>query len=550
MRDRAVAWLKTQKTVYPDKPVFMYYAPGATHAPHHVFDEWTRPYKGRFDKGWNALRQEIYENQKHLGVIPEDTVLNPMSPGIPAWETLTEDERRLHARMMEVYAGFLAQTDHCIGEVVDAFKELGLYDNTLVFYIQGDNGASAEAHMGAINEIVGLINALPDEFAVNEELIASMGGPESFSNYAAGWATALCAPFQWSKEIASHYGGTRNGMVVSWPRRYGNESGSLRSQWHHVVDIAPTLLEATGLTMPAMVNGVAQKPLEGVSMLYCLDDPEAKFRRKSQYFETMGNAAYYYDGWVAATKVRMAPWKQFFSKVGESPATWEWELYEVKNDFSQSANLAAEHPDKLREMQMLFFAEAGRRNVLPLSDDPFSAMGAAYLDRRKEWTFSQGFGRLPEGAAPIFRNRSYIIQADVHVSENSEASGMLYTLGGQFGGLALFIEKGKPVFIYNYLAIETFEIDGTDPLTAGDHTVEVAFTYDGGEGIGKGGSFEMRVDGKTVAEGRIERSVPRGFSLGDSMDVGFDTGTPIVPDRYVLPFAYTDKLRSVHVRLE
>lgn len=302
--------------------------------------------------------------------------------------------------------------------------------------------------------------------------------------------------------------------------------------------------------MPAMVNGVAQKPIEGVSMLYCFDEPGAESRHKSQYFETMGNVAYYHDGWVAATTVRMAPWKQFFSKVGESPARWAWELYEVKNDFSQSADLAAEYPDKLREMQMLFFAEAGRRNVLPLNDDPLSTIGSASHFERKEWTFSQGFGRLPEGAAPIFRNRSYGIRADFHVPENSEASGMLYTLGGQFGGLALFMEKGKPVFTYNYLAIETFEMSGTDCPAAGDHTIEVLFTYDGGKEKGKGGHFEMLVDRKRTAEGRIERSVPRQYSMGDSMDVGFDTGTPIVPDRYALPFAYPDKLRSVLVKLE
>lgn len=548
MRDRAIAWLETQKTIYPDKPVFMYYAPGATHTPHHVFNKWTEPYKGRFDKGWDALRRDIYENQKRLGVIPADAVLTPMSPGIPAWETLADDERRLHARMMEVYAGFLAQTDYSIGEVVDAFKAMGLYDNTLVIYIQGDNGASAEAHMGAVNELVGLVNALPDEFTVTDEMIDGMGGPEYFSNYAAGWATALCTLFQWSKGTASHYGGTRNGMVVSWPKRHRDQAGGLRSQWHHVVDITPTLLEAAGLTMPDMVNGVAQKPLEGVSMLYSLEQADAPSRHTGQYFETMANVAYYRDGWVVATAVRITPWKQIIGEVGTSPASWEWELYNVENDFSQSDNLAAQNPVKLREMQMLFFAEAGRRNVLPLSDNPLVAMGVPATER-KEWTFSQGFGRLPEGAAPVFRNRSYSIRADVHIDEGREAEGMLLTLGGQFGGLALFMEKGKPVFIYNYLAIETFEMVGPDKLAPGDHDVEVVFTYAGG-GEGKGGDFELRVDGTRVAEGSIARSVPKGFSLGDSLDVGQDTGTPIVQGRYALPFAFTDTLRRVKVELE
>lgn len=549
MRDRAITWLETQKTVYPDKPVFMLYAPGATHAPHHVFDEWTRPYKGRFDKGWNALRQEIYENQKRLNVIPPDAVLTPMSPGIPVWDSLPEDQRRLHARMMEVYAGYLSQTDHCIGQVIDAFKALGLYENTLVIYIQGDNGASAEAHMGAVNELVGLINGLPDEFTVTDAMIAGMGGPDYFSNYAAGWATALCSPFHWSKEIASHYGGTRNGMVISWPRRYGDQAGGLRGQWHHVVDVAPSLLEAAGLTMPDMVNGVAQKPLEGVSMLYCLDAPEAESRRKSQYFETMGNAAYYLDGWVAATTVRMAPWKQFFGEVGKSPAEWDWELYDVRTDFSQSDNLAAENPIKLRELQLLFFAEAGRRNVLPLNDDPLSTIGTSG-HTRKEWTFSRGFGRLPEGAAPVLRNRSYRIDAALSIPEGKEAEGMIFTLGGQFGGLALFMEQGRPVFMYNYLAIEAFELSGEDKLVPGDHIVEVRFVYDGGEGLGNGGDFEMLVDAERVATGRIEKSVPRGFSMGDSLDVGLDSGTPIWPGRYELPFAFTGELRSVKVTLE
>ena len=549
LRDRAVNWLRDQKTIAPDKPVFMYYAPGATHAPHQVPDEWTKAYQGRFDQGWDALRQEIYERQKKSGVIPASAALTPMSPGIPAWETLSEKERKLHRRMMEVYAGYLAQTDHTIGQVIEAFKELGLAENTIIIYIQGDNGASAEAHLGSVNEIVGLVNGLPEDFEITEEMLQALGGPAYFTNYAAGWATALCSPFQWSKEIASHYGGTRNGMVISWPGRFRDQAGSLRSQWHHVVDIHPTLLEAAGLESPTMVNGVAQKPLEGVSLLYSLADPTAQDRHTEQYFETMGNLAYYRDGWVAATAPRLTPWREPVSARGLSPAEWEWELYHVADDFSQSRDLATENPLKLKEMQMLFWAEAGRRNVLPVNDDVAATMGAAHGPERMVSTFHQGFQRLPEGAAPVLRNRSYSLKAEVEIGDSQMAEGLIFTLGGQFGGLALLLEEGRPVFIYNYLAIDKLELNGPEALTTGRHVIELNFDYDGG-GVGRGGNYDLLVDSRSVAKGRLEKTVPRGFSMGDTLDVGLDTGTPIEMGRYDLPFEFNNKIDRVTVTLK
>ncbi|MDL2317243.1 arylsulfatase [Desulfovibrio sp. OttesenSCG-928-A18] len=549
LRDRAVSWLRDQKTIAPDKPVFMYYAPGATHAPHHVPDEWTRPYKGRFDQGWDVLRREIYERQKKLGVIPPTAALAPMSPGIPAWESLPENKRKLHSRMMEVYAGYLTQTDQAIGELIAAFRELGLAENTIIIYIQGDNGASAEARMGTVNEIVGLINGLPEDFEPSEEMLQAMGGPAYLSNYAAGWATALCSPFQWSKEIASHYGGTRNGMVISWPARFAAQNGGLRSQWHHVVDIHPTLLEAAGLTAPTMVNGVAQKPLEGISLLYSLDNPDAPDRHTEQYFEILGNLAYYRDGWVAATAPRLAPWREPLSKLGLSPAEWEWELYHVAEDFSQSKNLAAENPLKLKEMQMLFWAEAGRRNVLPVNDNVAAATGAPQGQERTVIRFHQGFRRLPEGAAPVLRNRSYNIKAEVEIKDGPGAEGMIFTLGGQFGGLALFMERGRPVFVYNYLALNRLELQGKEALAAGKHLIELDFEYDGG-GKGRGGTYDLRVDSRSVARGRLEKTVPRGFSMGDTLDVGLDTGTPIEMGRYELPFEFNSRIDGVSVTLK
>lgn len=553
LAERAVAWLHQQKTVAPDKPVLIYFAPGGTHSPHHVPDVWTEPYKGKFDAGWDVLRRENFERQKRLGVIPSETKLTPMHPSIPRWETLDKDKRRLYARYMEVYAGFLAHTDAAVGRVVQAFKDAGEYDNTLVIYIQGDNGASAEGRAdGVLNEVASLLNGVEIEEKVDDALLAKIGGPEYLQNYPVGWALALCSPFQWAKGMASHYGGTRNGMVVSWPKRFSKQKGCLRTQWHHVVDIAPTLLESAGVEMPEKVDGVAQKPLAGTSMLYAVDAPDEPSRRTTQYFEMLGNMAIYHDGWVAATAVRQPVWLTPAMKT-ESPATYTWELYHVAEDFSQSVDLAGEKTEKLRELQSLFWSEAGKNGVLPIDERFYDRTDGAepptvYPAGRKEFVYRNGFSRLPESGAPVLRNRSFRIEATVEVGKEKPAEGMLFTLGGQFGGLALLMERGKPVFIYNYLNCKHTEIGGKDVLESGKHRITLDFAYDG-KGRGKGGNLTLLVDDHTVASGRVEETIVQVMSLGETLDVGLDSGTPIIADRYDMPFRFTGTLEKVRVTL-
>jgi arylsulfatase len=546
--DQAIRWMRNQKAVAPDRPFFLYYAPGATHSPHHPKKEWIAKYKGRFDQGWDRVREETLARQKKLGVAPASTELTPRHAGIPAWDSLNAEQKKLFAYMMEVYAGYLEQTDYNVGRVLDAIAQLGQLDNTLVIYIVGDNGASAEGLMqGELNEIAGINGAVEDY----KEVLAhkdDLGTWKTHNHYPVGWAHAMDAPFQWAKQIASHYGGTRNGMVISWPGRI-KDQGGIRTQWHHTIDIVPTIYDVAGLQQPSMVNGVAQKPIEGVSMAYTFDDPKAPSARRTQYFEIIGNRGIYHDGWVACTTPMRPPWQQA-EFTGDVISGYTWELYHVEEDFSEAVNLADKYPAKLQELQLLFYAEAAKYNVLPLDQSTLARLDVSIrpsLTRgRTEFSYAGALTRIPEGAAPDVKNKSFRITADVVLPKGDE-QGVVVTQGGLFAGYALLLKSGRPVFHYNFLNIAHFEIAARDALPAGKHTIVFDFRYDGG-GIGKGGTGTISVDGKQLAQGRIDRTVPIRFSFDETFDVGEDTGTPVSED-YDVPFRFSGTIERVVVNL-
>jgi arylsulfatase A-like enzyme len=548
MADKAIEWVRRQKAVAPDKPFFLYYAPGATHSPHHPKKEWIAKYKGQFDQGWDKVREETLARQKKLGLVPANTLLTPCPFGIPAWDSLNAEQKQLYAYMMEVYGGYLSQTDYNVGRVLDAIEQLGQLDNTLVIYVVGDNGASAEGKMqGSLNEIAN-INGIPEDYKEVLKHKDDLGTWKTHNHYPVGWAWAMGSPLQWMKQVASHYGGTRNAMVISWPAHIKDEGG-IRSQWHHTIDIVPTILDVTDLGQPSIVNGVAQKPIEGVSIAYTFDHPNAPSSRHTQYFELMGNRAIYHDGWVACTTPARAPWDSAPSKV-DVISGYKWELYHVADDFSEAVNLADKYPDKLHELQLLFYAEAAKYNVLPLDDSTLARLDVSIrpsLTRgRTDFTYYGTITRIPEGAAPDVKNKSFSITADVVLPKGNE-QGVVVTQGGLSAGWALMFEDGRPVFHYNLANVSHFNIADRDPLSPGRHTVVFNFKYDGG-GIGKGGTGIVSVDGRQVAEGRIERTMPVRFSFDETFDVGEDTGTPVSLD-YDVPFKFTGEIEKVVVHL-
>jgi len=549
--DQAIEWVRAQKAVAPDKPFFLYYAPGATHSPHHPKKEWIVKYKGKFDQGWDKLREETLARQKKLGLVPADTKLTERSPGIPAWDSLNAEQRQLYAYMMEIYAGYLSQTDYNVGRVLDAIEKLGQMDNTLVIYIVGDNGASGEGSIqGSYNELA-FLNMIPEDYREVLKQKDNLGTWKTHNHYPVGWAHAMDTPFQWVKAIASHYGGTANGMVISWPDRI-KDKGGIRPQWHHIIDVVPTILETTGIEQPSMVNGVAQKPIEGVSMAYSFDHPDAPSTRHTQYFEVFAHRAIYHDGWLACTTPPYGgTWEdQTKFKRVDVINGYKWELYNVANDFSEAVNLADKNPDKLHELQLLFYAEAAKYNVLPLDDSGSERMDPSIrpsLTRgRTEFTYSGPVKRVHEGSAPNIRNKSFRITADVVLPKGNE-QGMVVTQGGLAGGYALMFEKGRPVFHYNMTNVAHYNIEAKDSLKPGRHTVVFDFQHDGG-GIGKGGVGTLSVDGKQVAQGRIERTVPFRFSFDETFDVGEDTGTPVNLS-YDVPFKFTGTIEKVVVNL-
>jgi arylsulfatase A-like enzyme len=529
MTDRAIEWVRQQKALMPDKPFFMYYAPGATHAPHHVPTEWSDKYKGRFDAGWDALREETLVRQRELGVVPPDAELTARPEEIPAWDETPDDLKPVLARQMEVYAGFLEHTDHHAGRLVDALSDLGVLDDTLIYVIVGDNGASAEGTPhGCFNELVVLNGAFgleTTEFMVDR--IADFGTPAAYNHYAVGWAHAMDTPYQWTKQVASHWGGTRNGTIVHWPAGI-RARGEIRHQFHHVIDVAPTVLEVAGLPQPTFVNGVQQRPIEGVSMAYSFDEPVADERRRTQYFEMFCNRGIYHEGWTACTR-HSTPWV-----ATEMPAFDDdvWELY-GPDDWTQAHDLAAEQPERLHELQRLFLIEAGKYNVLPLDDRRFERFnpdmaGRPQLIHGRSQVLFAAMGRLSENSVLNVKNRSHSVTAQIVVPEGG-ANGVIVAQGGAFGGWALYLHEGRPAYCYNLFGLRQFKVYGDAPLTEGDHQVRVEFAFDGG-GLGKGGTATLYADGATVGESRIDATVPMVFSADETTDVGSDSATPVSDD--------------------
>jgi len=547
MADHTIAWLRMQHAVAPDKPFLAYYATGTAHAPHHAPPDWIARFKGKFDQGWDTVREETLARQKQLGIVPANAKLTERSPGIPAWDSLDADHKKVAAHMMEVYAAALAHADYQMGRILDAVAQEGELDNTLVIYIQGDNGASAEGGpQGLLNEMT-FFNAIQEDFKEVLRRMNELGGPNTFNHYPIGWAHAMDTPFQWTKQIASHWGGTRNGLVISWPARI-KDKGGIRTQFHHVIDIMPTILDAAGVPTPTSINGVAQKPIEGVSMAYTFDDAKAPSKRNTQYFEMLGNRAIYDDGWVAATTPPTPPWSSSGSQTPVEEYTWE--LYNVTEDFSEANDLAAKEPRKLQELQELFWGEARKYDVLPLDNSKVERLDVSnrpsLTTGRDEFTYYPGLVRIPEGAAPDLKNKSYRIKAEVEIPAGG-AEGMLITHGGRFSGHALYLLEGKPVYHYNLAGVAHYDIAAKEALAQGKHTVMFDFKYDGG-GLGKGGAGTLLVDGKKVGEGRIERTLPFRLSLDETLDCGEDTGTPVVED-YHVPFKFTGTLEKVVIDL-
>ncbi len=553
---QAIHWIEQQRSLAPARPFFVYYAPGATHAPHHVPKEWIAKFKGRFNQGWDQLRQETFRRQKSLGVIPRNAILTPRPANLPAWNSLDARHKELFARMAEVYAAFLAYDDDNIGRVIDAIRREGELDRTLVIFIEGDNGSSAEGTLqGSANELAVLGNGEKESFEYLYSIKDELGGPMYYNHMPVAWSWAFDTPFQWTKRYASHFGGTRNGLVMSWPARI-KDAGGLRQQFHYITDIMPTILEAAGVGAPDIINGVKQMPIDGISMAYTWDDPAAKDRRTKQIFEMFGNRAIYEDGWMASTTPRVFAWEP--EPKGLTPDSFQWELYNLNEDFSQGNDLAAGHPAKLKELQELWWAEAGRNNVLPLNFSPQATVEAVFerpsLTRgRTRFTYHQGTVRIPEGAAPPLKNTSFSITAKITVPREGDG-GVIVTQGGRFAGWGLVLLDGRPVWAYkrSQQPGAGVRLSARDRLQPGDHTLKVDFLYDGKKGeVGKGGTYVLTVDGKPQGEAKIDRTVPYLFSIDETLDVGEDRGTPILEDYAArMPFRFDGSIASVTIELK
>jgi arylsulfatase len=549
MANKAISWVRQQKALMPDKPFFMYFAPGATHAPHHVPKEWIEKYRGQFEQGWDRLREEIFARQKQLGVIPANAELTKRHEQIPAWDAMPKDLKPILARQMEVYAGFLEHTDHHVGRLVDTLEDLRILDDTLIYYIFGDNGASAEGTLnGCFNEMAtlnGMGGIETVEFLKSK--IDAFGGPDAYNHYAVGWAHAMDTPYQWTKQVASHWGGTRNGTIVHWPKGIKGK-GEIRSQFHHVIDIAPTVLEVAKLPEPTIVNSVQQAPIEGVSMLYSFNDAKAAERHETQYFEMFCNRGIYHKGWTAVTR-HSIPWAATAVPAFDDDV---WELY-GPDDWTQSRNLARSNPEMLHELQRQWLIEAGKYNVLPLDDRRFERFnpdiaGRPQLIKGNTQILFGGMGRLSENSILSIKNKSYAITADLEVPK-SGAEGVIVAQGGSVNGWSLYAKEGKLKYCYNFFGVQLYFAEATTPIAAGRHQARLEFKYDGG-GLGKGGNVTLYVDGKSVGKGRVEQTVPMAFSADETCDVGKEAGSPVSPDYGPTNNEFSGTVNWVQIDLE
>jgi arylsulfatase len=549
MTDKAIGWISQQKALAPDKPFFAYFAPGATHAPHHVPKEWADKYKGKFDQGWDKLREETIARQKKLGVIPADCQLTARHKEIPSWDEMPEGFKPVLRREMEVYAGYLEYTDHHVGRLFESLEKLGIMEDTLVYYIIGDNGASAEGSLnGCFNEM-SYFNGL-QSLETPEYLSArldKLGGPESYNHYAVGWAHAMDTPYQWTKQVASHFGGTRNGTIVSWPNGI-KAKGEIRSQFSHVIDVAPTILEAAGIPEPVSVDGIHQDPIEGVSMLYAFNDPKAAERHETQYFEMFGNRGIYHKGWTAVTH-HATPWINAARPALDDDV---WELYDTSKDWSQSKDLSKEMPEKLHELQRLWLIEATRYKVLPIDDrllekiNPDTAGRPVFIKGKTQLLFG-GMGHLSENCVLSLKNKSHSVTAEIVVPDKG-AEGVIIAQGANIGGWSLYAKGGKLKYCYNWGGFKHFYVEGTTPIPAGEHQVRMEFAYAGG-GLGKGGKVTLYTDGKKVGEGDIGATLAMIFSADDGLDVGEDNGAPVSEDYGPRGNAFNGRVKGVQLAI-
>jgi len=547
MTDKAIGWISQQKSLAPDKPFFAYFAPGATHAPHHVPKEWADKYKGKFDAGWDKLREETFARQKKLGVIPADSELTPRPKDVPGWDDMPEAFKPVLRRQMEVYAGFLEFTDYHVGRLIETLDRMGLTDDTLIYYIIGDNGASAEGSFNGCYNEMSYFNGLQalETAEYLTERIDKLGGPESYNHFAVGWAHALNTPYQWTKQVASHFGGTRNGTIVHWPKGI-KAKGELRTQFAHVIDVAPTILEAAGIPEPVAVDGIQQDPIDGVSMLPTFNDAQAPEHRETQYFEVMGNRAIYHKGWTAVTK-HYTPWIP-----DKKPALDDdvWELYDTSKDWTQAKDLSKEMPQKLKELQRLFLIEATRYKVLPLDDRMFEKInpdtaGRPTLIKGKTQLLAGGMGHLSENCVLNLKNKSHSVTAQIVVPQK-DAEGVIIAQGADIGGWSLYALGGKVRYCYNWGGFKHFIIEGATKLSPGEHQVRMEFAYAGG-GLGKGGKVTLYLDGNKDGEGEVGATLAMIFSADDGCDVGKDGGSAVSPDYKPGDNAFNGKVKGVQL---
>jgi arylsulfatase len=549
MTNHAIAWMRAEQAMTPDKPFFLYFAPGAVHAPLDPPENWIQKYRGKFDMGWDQLRRETLARQIALGVVPPGTKLARKPKAIKDWSSLSPDEKKLFERQMEVYAGYGEYADHEIGRLVQSLRDLGQFNNTLIFYIAGDNGASAEGGMtGRFNELT-YFNGVDESVADQLKHYNEMGGPMTYTAYAAGWAVAGDCPFTWTKQVAADYGGTQNGMVVTWPERIKAKDG-LRTQFSHVIDIAPTILQAAGLPQPKTVDGIPQIPMQGVSMLYTFDAPNARSMHSTQYFEIGGNRAIYQNGWLAGA-VHRAPWER---APRASLADDKWELYNTSDDFSLADDVAAKFSEKLKDMQKLFMQVAIKNHVLPIDDRSIERMNPALAGRpdlmegRTSFTVYPGMTGMLEDTFINLKNRSHSISADVQIPSQG-ANGVIICQGGRFGGWTLYLKNSRLVYAYNWLGLQRYIIASNQSVPPGRHTVGFEFAYDGGK-LGAGGEGRLLIDGKTVATGRIDKTIPLIISPDEGADVGIDEGTPVTEDYRVDDSVFTGKILKVTISVK